>query len=218
MIPKIIHQVWAGPMVAGIQKCLDSVKRHNPDCDIRLYGSEDLRPDIPGSFSLVAATDILRHQKLFEEGGYYIDADCYCFKSLDFNRRVTFGQQEPSDHPSDLVEWAMGSEAGHPLLESLLKATLENVSTKPYNGYAAQKELTRWGMSGGNTVSHEWAGSRYFAKVNRSFVQPKSPTLVHLFLTSWVTVTKVNLPYIAGWPKVLNVADELEKVLTFRKD
>jgi hypothetical protein len=199
-------------MVAGIQECLDSVKRHNPDCDIRLYTEKDL----PEGRSLVARTDILRHQKLFDEGGYYIDADCYCFKPLDFDRSVTFGQQEPSDHPTKMVEWAMGSEADHPLLESLLKTTHKNVSTKPYNGYAAQKELARWGMSGGKTVSHEWAGSRYFAKVNRSFIKPTAPTLVHLFLTSWVLKLETNWPpkgkYTAGWPMNTDIARELERV------
>ena len=203
-------------MVGGIQECLDSVKRHNPDCDIRLYAEKDLPCCKGGSCSLVARTDILRHQKLFDEGGYYIDADCYCFKPLDFNRSVTFGQQEQSDHPTKIVEWAMGGEAGHPLLESLLKTTQKNVSTKPYNGYAAQKELARWGMSGGRTVSHEWAGSRYFAKVNRSFIKPAAPTLVHLFLTSWVRKLEMNWPpkdkYTAGWPMNTDIASELERV------
>ena len=130
-------------MVGGIQECLDSVKRHNPKCDIRLYTEKDL----PKGQSLVARTDILRHQKLFEEGGYYIDADCYCFKPLDFNRSVTFGQQEPSDHPRNLVEWAMGGEPNNPDFQILLEATNKNVSTKPYNGYAAPDELARVNFS-----------------------------------------------------------------------
>jgi hypothetical protein len=199
-------------MVAGIQECLDSVKRHNPDCDIRLYTKKDLPR---GSASLVAGTDILRHQRLFDEGGYYVDADCYCFKPLDFDRTVTFGQQEPSDHPNNLVEWAMGSVPGHPILKFLLKAVKKNISSRPYNGYAAQKELAQT-VRLIDTVGPEWAGSRYFAKVNRSLIKPASPTLVHLFLTSWVTILDTNWPprgkYTAGWPMKTDIASELERV------
>jgi hypothetical protein len=200
-------------MVAGIQECLDSVKLHHPDCDIRLYTEEDL----PEGQSLVARTDILRHQKLFDEGGYYIDADCYCFKPLDFNRSATFGKQEAVGHPNSLVEWAMGSEPDNPDFQILLDATHKNVATKPYNGYAAKDELARVQFK--DVVPPAWAGSRYFAKVNRSLFKPTSPTLVHLFLTSWVVKLDTNWPprgkYTAGWPMNGDIAAELERVKTW---
>lgn len=214
-------------MVGGIQECLDSVKRHNPTCDIRLYSGKDLPccrgassscttfPNLAPECPLVAKTDLLRHQKLFQEGGYYIDADCYCLKPLDFDRGATYGVQEPSPHPESLVEWAMGSEPGHPTAEILLQTVQKNIQQSPYNGYLAKKELAE-SVKLSDIVAPEWAGSRYFGKVNRSFKRPTSATLVHLFLTSWVRILDSNWPpkgcYRAGWPKNKDVLREVDVI------
>ena len=53
MIPKVIHQVWDGPMPPGIQECLDSVKRVMPDYDVRVYNGEEVNRIVPQRMTLV---------------------------------------------------------------------------------------------------------------------------------------------------------------------
>lgn len=203
-------------MVDGIQECLDSVKLHHPDCDIRLYTEEDFPAPQHG---IVANSDLIRLQKIYEEGGYYIDADCYCLKPLDFYRRVIFGTQDTSTtHPDSIVEWVMGSEPRNPDFKTLLTATEKKLEKGPYNGCAFKEELNQAVsiLNYRDMAPEGWAGSRYFAKVNRSFVRPTDPTLVHLFLTSWVAILQNNWPpkwpYIAGWPINKTVRREVEVI------
>ncbi len=213
MIPRIVHQIWAGPPVKGIQECIDSVKKHNVDVDYRLYSEEDLPfPDL----GIVPNSDYLRLEKLYEEGGYYIDVDCYCFQPLDFDRGLTFGQQETTAfHPKGLVEWAMGCEPKDPTIKKLLDATKANLMVGHYQGCSFWKEMAEE-VKFKDTVEADWAGSRYFGKVNRSFIRPKNPTLVHLFLTSWVDTLIYKWPpdgpFIAGWPISEDIQREVEVI------
>lgn len=84
MIPKIIHQIWIGPLPPP-QRLLDTWRNAHPSWEYRLWTSEldwenqsqiDLMPEWNGK------ADIMRYEILEAHGGVYIDADAECVRPL----------------------------------------------------------------------------------------------------------------------------------------
>jgi mannosyltransferase OCH1-like enzyme len=88
MIPKIIHQIWLGDQSKRPQKFIDTWKKMNPTWEHRLWTEENMPQSwIKAQFdacpSLAGKADILRYQLLYMHGGFFIDADAECIRSLD---------------------------------------------------------------------------------------------------------------------------------------
>jgi len=205
LIPKIIHQVWDGPMLPGIQECLDSVKRVMPDYDVRVYDGEEVNRIAPEKMTLVGKTDIVRNKKLYEEGGWWVDADCYMMKPLNGDCAYSYGLQEQRDGCwNQVCDWLFGSEAGNPDQKRCLDWINTSQLVNPYNGYMRRPRRhclrSGWGIDtvgAKGFLPYNEYGSRYFAKnygnkwhhfPGRSPQRrkPANPTAVHLFLGSWV--------------------------------
>ena len=112
MIPKIIHQVWEGPVVPGIQECLDSVSRVMSDYDVRIYGDSDMDEYVPRDIPFMKRTDLFRNLIVFKEGGFWVDADCFILKPFKRDCGYSYGLQEEGG--CLLSEWLFGSESGNP--------------------------------------------------------------------------------------------------------
>lgn len=209
LIPKIIHQVWDGPMLPGIQECLDSVKRVMPDYDVRVYDGEEVNRIAPQRMTLVGKTDVVRNKKLYEEGGWWVDADCYMMKPLNGDCAYSYGLQEQRDGCwNQVCDWLFGSEAGNPDQKRCLDWINSSQLVNTYDGYMRRpgrpdlydKGLSGWGIDtvgAKGFLPYSEYGSRYFAKnygnkwhhfPGRSPQRrkPANPTAVHLFLGSWV--------------------------------
>jgi len=210
LIPKVIHQVWDGPMPPGIQECLDSVKRVMPDYDVVVHGGEDMDELVPEQFSQVERTNLYRNRLLYSHGGWWVDADCYALRSLNSDKPYSFGTQERSAHysPPLVVDWAFGSEAGNPDLTGVLRrlapsrlhrrSSLGRSTAMLSLGQHMAKEL-----GGGKLEPHHVYGSRRFSRRSPSKQTPRNATLVHLFLGSW---------YKAGWRNgVLSEVKEVQR-------
>ena len=202
MIPKVIHQVWDGPMVPGIQECLDSVKRVMPDYDVVVHSGADMDELVPDQFSAVERSNRFRNHVLHQHGGWWIDADCYALRPLNSDQAHSFGKQEmrtwSNCHSPMVVDWAFGSEAGNPVFPRIVKRLgTDRVHRRSSNGDSASfSSMPPLGqhmakvLGGGKLEPHYVYGSRRFSHRSPSKQTPRNATLVHLFLGSW---------YKAGW-------------------
>lgn len=187
LIPKIIHQVWDGPMLPGIQECLDSVKRVMPDYDVRVYDGEEVDRIVPEKMTLAGKTDIVRNKKLYEEGGWWVDADCYMMKPLNGDCAYSYGLQEQRDGCfNQFCDWLFGSEAGNPDQKRCLDWINTSQLVNSYDGYMRQPYGTMYKRGAKGFLPYNEYGSRYFAKNTPQRRKPSNPTAVHLFMGSWV--------------------------------
>jgi len=215
-IPKIIHQVWSGPVPLGIQECLDSVKRVMPDYEVVVHKESDMDKLVPEQFSLVERTNLYRNRLLYSQGGWWIDADCYALRPLNSDQSYSFGRQERSTNysPPLVVDWAFGSEAGNSDLIGVLRRLAP--STGCYNTLSNRRSSsgqTTQMLPLGEHMAKELGGkklepchvygSRRFSHRKPSKLIQRGATLVHLFLGSW---------YAKGWRNgVINRVKEVER-------
>lgn len=95
MIPKIIHQIWVGSYAipAREQKIMEELKAKHPDYTHYLWTDSNL-PEIPERLremyrkmydkkDYVYCADMLRWIVVHEYGGWYLDIDWECIKTLD---------------------------------------------------------------------------------------------------------------------------------------
>jgi hypothetical protein len=174
-------------MLPGIQECLDSVKRVMPDYDVRVYDGEEVNRIVPEKMTLVGKTDIVRNKKLYEEGGWWVDADCYMMKPLNGDCAYSYGLQEQRDGRFNQVcDWLFGSEAGNPDQKRCLDWINTSQLVNSYNGYMRQPYGTMYKRGAKGFLPYNEYGSRYFAKNTPQRRKPSNPTAVHLFMGSWV--------------------------------
>jgi mannosyltransferase OCH1-like enzyme len=88
MIPKVIHQIWLGDQSRRPSKLMETWKTLNPDWEHKIWTEENMpelqcQPQFDAMAELAGKADILRYEILFNEGGFYIDADAECTKPLD---------------------------------------------------------------------------------------------------------------------------------------
>ena len=129
MIPRILHQVWVGPLPLPeeFERYRESWLRHHPDWDTRFWTDENLpddlvRPEVYERLRKPAErSDIVRLEVLYRFGGVYVDTDCECVRPLDplLEDGVDFftGYLGPTKVNTAVI----GSAPGHPVLEDALR-------------------------------------------------------------------------------------------------
>ena len=88
MIPKIIHQIWLGDQSKRPDRFINTWREMNPTWEHKLWTEENMpqswvKNNFDGCPSLAGKADILRYQLLYTHGGFFIDADAECVRSLD---------------------------------------------------------------------------------------------------------------------------------------
>lgn len=92
MIPKIIHYIWLGgaPLPELVEKCIASWQKLCPDYEIKRWDESnlnlDLYPYVRQAYDAkkyAFASDVLRYQIIWENGGIYLDVDVELIKPLD---------------------------------------------------------------------------------------------------------------------------------------
>ena len=92
MIPKIIHYIWLGgkPLPKVAKECIESWEKYCPDYEIKRWDESNLNLDINkycrqaydcGKYAF--ASDVLRYDILYNEGGIYLDIDVKLIKNID---------------------------------------------------------------------------------------------------------------------------------------
>jgi mannosyltransferase OCH1-like enzyme len=88
MIPKIIHQIWLGDQSKRPNSLIQTWKEKNPSWQHKLWTDDNIpelicKKQFDDCPSLPGKADILRYQLLYNEGGFFIDADSECVNPLD---------------------------------------------------------------------------------------------------------------------------------------
>lgn len=86
-IPKIIHQIWLGPLEPPVE-AMNSWKNLHPDWEYILWTEKNLpalknQDAFERSERYAQKADILRYEILFNYGGIFVDADEHCIKKID---------------------------------------------------------------------------------------------------------------------------------------
>ncbi len=128
MIPRTIHYIWLGKRRKSwaIRECMRSWRRHLADFRFVEWNESNLNlaectyiaeASEAGYWAFVS--DYFRLKVVYELGGVYLDTDCLVLRSLEPFLRHRFFSGFESDHaPFTAV---FGAEAGHPLLQQLLR-------------------------------------------------------------------------------------------------
>ena len=90
VIPKIIWMYWEGPVAGFVEKCVEQVKKTNPDYEVHF-----LTPDTVKNFCNIdfgrfpkatpqQKADLLRFELIYQHGGIWLDASILVYGSLDW--------------------------------------------------------------------------------------------------------------------------------------
>jgi mannosyltransferase OCH1-like enzyme len=132
-IPKIIHQIWLGPLKSP-KEAMDSWVQNHPDWTYCLW-TEDNLPVMVNYQAFLESdnypqkADILRYELLYQFGGIYIDADVHCLKSIDTlyadwlegGQYFVAANEGNKDNPDLMANTFIASSKGHPFLKSVIK-------------------------------------------------------------------------------------------------
>ena len=93
MIPKQIHFIWIGDQSKMPAKCMQTWIDKNPDYKVNIWDNDSLNrhkwvnrikiDEMLQKQDFAGASDVMRYEILYNEGGIYIDADSYCVKPLE---------------------------------------------------------------------------------------------------------------------------------------
>src|ERR1043166_7679362 len=91
-IPRIIHIVWVGDEALCPYDNIQTWSAANPAFDVKLWGNNELAncnwhnnraiKQFQIKPQLCGVADVMRWEILFEHGGFSVDADAVCLKSL----------------------------------------------------------------------------------------------------------------------------------------
>lgn len=86
-IPRIIHQIWLGPLEPPLQ-AMQSWQEQHPAWEYKLWTEQNI-PHLKNQHAFDVSdnypqkSDVLRYELLANFGGVYVDADEYCLKPID---------------------------------------------------------------------------------------------------------------------------------------
>ena len=131
MIPKIIHQIWIGPLDPP-KNMMKTWKRKYKDYEYMFWNESSIRER---NLQLVTANrineieeicgkaDILRLEILYKYGGIYTDADSICMEKIpdEFLKKsfVTFENEKA--RKGLLSNGTLGFTPGHPLIKAMIE-------------------------------------------------------------------------------------------------
>lgn len=143
MIPKIIHQVWAGhdPIPYRYRDHIETWKAHHPGWEYRLWTPTEIddlemvnrdlydraRVEAPNDW-LRWRADIVRLEVAYQYGGIYADTDAECLKPFDpLLDRACWFAESPNAY-GKVTQSVFGTEPGHPFLKLLLAEMGQSVA------------------------------------------------------------------------------------------
>jgi hypothetical protein len=124
-IPRIIHQIWMGPLPPPVEWLRTWAERH-PDWEYRLW-TEQTTPfplrnqaQFDASPQYCGKADILRYEVLLRHGGIYVDADMRClrpFEDGDLRHAFLSVYEDEGRLPGLINPCLLGCEPGSPVIE-----------------------------------------------------------------------------------------------------
>jgi len=144
LIPKIIHQIWLGPLTPP-SEVMESWRLLHPQWEYRLW-TEDNLPKLQNQKAFEKSTsypqkaDILRYELLYQFGGVYVDADELCLKSIDgmvdeWNESslpLVMAYEGSKQYPKLIANTVMASIANNPFIGKLVDQIDVSVKGDPW--------------------------------------------------------------------------------------
>ncbi len=128
MIPKIIHQIWLGPLEPPID-WIDTWRKAHPDWEHRLWSENDFDCPLKGLRQVLLSptyggkVDILSYEVLQRFGGIYLDADSICLRPLDgelLDKDFLIAYENPVARPGLIAHGVMGCSPAHSIIDDLI--------------------------------------------------------------------------------------------------
>jgi len=176
-IPKIIHQMWIGPLDMP-KKMIDTWTEKNPEWEHILWTEEEIKRRYPNGFinqkaidehqSWCGKCDIMRYEILYDYGGFFPDADCVCTNSLDdhFLNHAFFSCFENEKVRPDLISVGyMGSIKGCELMKKCTEFLGEQISLDE-----RKTGMMAWQMTGPVLITGMIHKTKYPAFIYPSYV------------------------------------------------
>lgn len=132
MIPKILHQIWIGPL-SPPTKMMNTWKDKNPEFEYIFWNETEIdlrnmtfrcQKQIDDMPEYNGKADIMRWEILNKYGGYFVDADSICIESFDdyFINRLGFATFENETVRKGLIATGtMGFISNHHLCEDIIE-------------------------------------------------------------------------------------------------
>lgn len=154
-IPAKIHFLFLNKhekMNEVFETCYERVKEIHPDWDIKIYNEDDAQQILAEHFSellpvynsythVVQKGDFLRVLIVYLFGGFYMDLDMLCFKSLEelrdheliLSKEFLLSEDEQfrieAKHKLRIANYMFGGKPGHPFLLTFLKEIVKKANT-----------------------------------------------------------------------------------------
>ena len=138
MIPKLIHFVWLGrqPKPPVVRRCVASWRRHLSDYRIIEWnetnfdlGCNRYLREACNARKWAFASDYIRMRVVHDQGGIYLDSDCFVLDTLDpFLKHAFFSGFEGTGFPFTAT---FGAVPGHPLVARTLLDYEHRAFAKP---------------------------------------------------------------------------------------
>jgi mannosyltransferase OCH1-like enzyme len=91
-IPRILHVIWVGDESRRPDNCIGTWAKHHPDWTLKVWGNEELATHgwinarhmrEMAKRELNGVADMMRWEILYDQGGFFFDADSFCTRPLD---------------------------------------------------------------------------------------------------------------------------------------
>ena len=159
-IPKIIIQTWKNKDTSRFKALQDSVKNYNPDFEYKFFTDEDietfLKENYPSYLIIynqlpikIMKIDFFRYIAVYHYGGFYLDLDVECHKSLEpltkyscvfpienllykhvckVNKELgRYKNHDCEKYKYDVGQYAFGAAKNHPFLRDLVENIASNI-------------------------------------------------------------------------------------------
>lgn len=142
MLPKIIHQIWIGPLDPPFE-WIDTWRDAHPDWEHRLWTEVDF--DFPLtclrqvllSPTFAGMVDILSYEVLQRFGGIYLDADSVCLHPIDeqlLEKNFLIAYENEKARPGLIAHGVMGCAPNHEVLNNLVDS-IAMLTPEQMSGY-----------------------------------------------------------------------------------
>lgn len=223
-IPKTIHYIWLGnnPLPKTIQKCIESWKTMCPDYVIKRWDESNLNIDCCkycrqayDAKKYAFASDVLRFNILYKEGGIYLDVDVELLKPLDellYNHAFMGFEQKGALNPGLIL----GAKKNCKLIKDIYE-TYQNddfiMKDGSYNLNTVCIRTTDYLLKKGLILNNEMQMIDNTVIYPTEFFCPLSP------ITDKKEITKksfaIHLYYASWFNRKAKIKKEIKKILNF---
>lgn len=132
-IVRTVHVIWIGDLAKRPTQCIKSWIEKNPNWNVIVWGNDELKTIKWENSSnmramltreLCGVADMMRWEILYHHGGFAIDADSYCIRSLEdwlFEPELFASWENEIARPGLVANGYVYSQPGNPLIREIIE-------------------------------------------------------------------------------------------------